>query len=203
MSSGAGTLVLASRNEHKLREFQEILEPLGVRVRSLNTFSGVQPVVEDGVSFKENALKKARSVAQDTGHACLADDSGLVVDALGGSPGIFSARYAGSGATDEDNRALLLEQMRPVEGARRDARFVAVIAYFDPVSGHEHSTEGVWEGHIAHHASGNRGFGYDPVFVPEGHNCTSAELNPGDKHRLSHRGQALRAMAQHLRELGV
>jgi XTP/dITP diphosphohydrolase len=183
-------LVLASGNRGKAREIGALLAPLGWTLRSQADL-GVAEVEETGATFVENALLKARHAAAATGRAALADDSGLEVDALGGAPGVHSARYAG-GAGDAANVAKLLEALRGVPAARRTARFRCVLALVrsadDPAP---LIAEGAWEGAIAEAPRGAHGFGYDPVFLVPELGCTAAELEPAAKNARSHRGQAL------------
>ncbi|PAU60001.1 non-canonical purine NTP pyrophosphatase, RdgB/HAM1 family [Pseudomonas sp. PIC25] len=191
-------LVLASHNAGKLKELQAMLGD-AVRVRSVGEFSDVEPE-ETGLSFVENAILKARHAARISGLPALADDSGLAVDALGGAPGIYSARYA-DGAGDAANNAKLLEALRDIPDAERGAQFVCALALLrhaeDPLP---ILCEGLWHGSILHEARGSNGFGYDPLFwVPE-RNCSSAELDSGTKNQLSHRA---RAMAQLRQRLGL
>jgi len=189
------SLVLASGNQGKLRELAAMLEPMGWTVRPQSDWD-MPEAVEDGLSFVENALIKARHAARLAGLPSLADDSGLVVDALGGAPGIYSARYAGDGG-DDANCEKLLDAMRDVPQAERSAHFYCAMALV------HHADDpapliaiGRWDGFIMRERSGEGGFGYDPLFgVPE-KNCTSAELAPEVKNSMSHRGRALQAMCQ-------
>ena len=194
---GAGhVLVLASGNAGKLRELGAMLGPLGWRILPQSDWD-VPEAVEDGLSFIENALIKARHAARHTGLPALADDSGLVVDALRGAPGIFSARYAGKGAGDEANNRKLLCELEGVPESRRSAHFYCAMALVR----HEKDpapllATGSWDGVIALSPSGTGGFGYDPLFRVPGMNCTSAQLQPDEKNRLSHRGKALARMKE-------
>ena len=192
------TLILASGNRGKQREFAELLAGSPWQLRLQSEF-GVTEAAETGLTFVENALIKARHAAQLTGLPTVADDSGIVCDALAGAPGIYSARYSGEGATDAQNLAHLLKSMANVPDALRTCRYVCVLVYLrhaaDPCP---LIAEGAWEGVVARAPRGDGGFGYDPVFwVPEDH-CTAAELAPARKHALSHRGQALRSLAARL-----
>ena len=189
-------LVLASGNAGKLRELGAMLAPLGWKVAPQSDWD-VPEAVEDGLSFIENALIKARHASMHTGLPALADDSGLVVDALRGEPGIFSARYAGKGAGDEANNRKLLRELEGVPESRRSAHFYCAMALVR----HEKDpaplfATGVWNGVIALSPSGSGGFGYDPLFRVPGMNCTSAQLQPDEKNRLSHRGKALARMKE-------
>ena len=193
-----GELVLASNNKGKLAELQAMLGD-SIKVRPQSDFTDIE-AEETGLTFVENALIKARHAASVSGLPALADDSGLAVDALGGAPGIYSARYAG-GAGDAANNAKLLDALKDVPDAERGARFICALALLrhaeDPIP---LICEGAWEGRILHAASGEHGFGYDPLFwVPE-RDCSSAELSPQEKNQLSHRA---RAMAQLRQRLGL
>ena len=185
------TFVLASSNPGKLAELRARLEPAGLHVVAQDAF-GVEPPEETGPTFVENALIKARAACAATGLPALADDSGIVVDALEGAPGVRSARYAGPGASDADNVARLLEALRGVVPAERGAAFVCTIACLrharDPCP---IVCEGVWEGRVLDAPRGDGGFGYDPVFFVEALGRTAAELSFAEKNTVSHRGQAL------------
>lgn len=187
-------IVLASGNAGKLREFAEILAEFDFEVIPQNQFN-VPDVEETGLSFVENALIKARNAAQHTGLPAMSDDSGIEVDALKGAPGIYSARFAGVGASDEQNNQLLLEKLTGIPTAERTARYHCVIVYMrhanDPMP---MIFQGSWEGVILEKPRGENGFGYDPYFYVPTHNCSSAELAPDVKNQLSHRGIALRAL---------
>jgi XTP/dITP diphosphohydrolase len=197
------TVVLASRNAKKLAELQEVLDPLGLRLRTVAEFSD-EPVDEPAPSFVENALLKARHAARASGLPALADDSGIEVDALGGAPGVHSARYAGPAASDADNNARLLDALRDVPDAARGARYVCVLAFLrrpdDPIP---LIAEGQWRGRILRAARGASGFGYDPLFWVEAHGRSAAELAPAVKNRLSHRARAAAALLARLREESV
>ncbi|TWC17917.1 MULTISPECIES: RdgB/HAM1 family non-canonical purine NTP pyrophosphatase [unclassified Pseudomonas] len=189
-------LVLASHNAGKLKELQAMLGG-SVQLRSIGEFSQVEPE-ETGLSFVENAILKARNAARISGLPALADDSGLAVDFLGGAPGIYSARYA-DGKGDAANNAKLLDALKDVPEAERRAQFVCVLALVrhadDPLP---ILCEGLWHGRILTEASGEHGFGYDPLFwVPE-RNCSSAELGPVEKNQLSHRARAMALLRQRL-----
>ncbi|TVT86571.1 RdgB/HAM1 family non-canonical purine NTP pyrophosphatase [Pseudomonas sp. H3(2019)] len=189
-------LVLASHNAGKLKELQAMLGE-SVRLRSIGEFSSVEPE-ETGLSFVENAILKARNASRISGLPALADDSGLAVDFLGGAPGIYSARYA-DGQGDAANNAKLLDVLKDVPEAERSAQFVCVLALVrhadDPLP---ILCEGLWHGRILTEASGEHGFGYDPLFwVPE-RECSSAELSPAEKNQLSHRARAMDLLRQRL-----
>ncbi|MCC7463197.1 MAG: RdgB/HAM1 family non-canonical purine NTP pyrophosphatase [Gammaproteobacteria bacterium] len=191
-------VVLATANPGKQREFQALLAPLGYQVL-LQSLLGVAAPEETGATFEANALLKARHAARCTGLPALADDSGLEVEALGGRPGVRSARYAGEGAGDAANNARLLAELSGVPAAQRGARYRCALAWVssadDPAA---LCVQAAWEGHIGEAARGSGGFGYDPLFIPSGCTCTAAELASEEKNRLSHRGQALRALVQRL-----
>ncbi len=187
-------IVLASRNRRKAAELVGLLAGLPVTVRTLEEFPGVAAAVEDGLTFADNAVKKAVHAARATGLPALADDSGLEVDALGGEPGVRSARYAGEGAVDEANNAKLLAALAGVPAADRTARFRCVIALASP-EGAAETVEGACEGLVADAPRGRAGFGYDPLFYYPPLGRTFAELTPGEKQRVSHRGKAMTAAA--------
>lgn len=193
-------IVLATGNQGKVKELRAMLAPQSWRVRPQTEWNFVE-AEETGLTFIENAIIKARHAAQLTGLPALADDSGLAVDALGGAPGIYSARYAGTTATDTENVDKLLAQLAGVPTEQRTAQFHCVLVFLrhaeDPTPLVCH---GIWHGSITTQASGTQGFGYDPVFWVEAHHCTAAELEPEQKSQLSHRGQALRQLLQGLRE---
>ena len=184
-------LVLATRNSGKIREISGMLEGQnGVELLSLRNYPDAPDVVEDGKTYEENAIKKASTLANYTGHLTIADDSGLEVDALDGAPGVHSARYAGENASDQDRIAKLLGALQDVPDDQRSARFICVVAIAEPLSESE-IVRGVCEGHISHMPRGETGFGYDPVFVPMGYDKTFAELGGNIKNQISHRAKAL------------
>lgn len=186
-------LVVATRNAGKWREIQAILEAPGLEILSLRDFPNAPEVVEDGATYLENARKKARAVAEHCGIWALADDSGLEVEALGGRPGVHSARYAGEGAGDAENLQKLLRETAAVEPSRRGACFRCVLVLRHP-DGREFFTEGELVGSLADAPRGSGGFGYDPIFRPAGSNQTLAELSAEEKNRISHRRRALEKM---------
>ncbi|MGH2913816.1 MAG: non-canonical purine NTP pyrophosphatase [Solirubrobacteraceae bacterium] len=189
-AGGRPPLLLATRNPHKLREFGRLLAPAGIAVVALPEAIVLPP--EDGETFADNALPKARTAAAATGRVAFADDSGIEAAALGGRPGVRSARYAGDGASDERNLARLMAQA-PVGSA---LRYVCVLAYADPAAGIERLFCGECRGALAAEAAGDGGFGYDPAFLPEGEwgGRTMAQLTDSDKDAISHRGQAVRRL---------
>lgn len=193
-------LVLATRNKNKLRELTSILSDLPVRVESIASFPGAPDVEETGATMAENALLKARAAARHTGLWAMADDSGLEVDALDGRPGVYSARFAGPGATDADNNAKLLRLLEGVPDPLRTARFRCAIALVSP-DGDEYVDEGVCEGVVAREPRGEGGFGYDPLFIVPEYGRTFAELPPEVKDRISHRARALAAAKRRLARL--
>lgn len=188
--------MLASGNPGKIREIQAILQ--NDKILPQSQFNVAEPE-ETGSTFVENAIIKARNAALHCKLPAIADDSGLVVDALDGAPGVISARYAGIGASDQANLEKLLQAMQGVPEAQRTARFICVMVYLrhalDPTP---IIAQGVWEGRILHHAVGDNGFGYDPVFWVEEYQCSSAQLAPELKNALSHRGQALQSLGRQL-----
>ena len=190
--------VLASSNAGKLREFEQLFSKLGVEVLPQAQF-GVEDADETGLSFIENALIKARHASEKTNKPAMADDSGIVVPALDGAPGIYSARYSGKG--DTANNEKLLQALDGVEGAARNAFYVAVIALVkhsnDPMP---IIAEGRWHGRIAETPSGDGGFGYDPLFIPDGFDITAAQMTRDEKQTLSHRALALNALAPQLND---
>lgn len=198
MTPAARKLVVASSNPGKLAEFRDLLGEAGIEVVTQGEL-GVPDIEETGLSFVENALLKARNAARLTGLPALADDSGLCVDALGGAPGLYSARYAGGNGDAQANIAKLLEAMREVPRERRGAHFHAVIVLLrhaedpQPVI-----AEGTWSGRILEAPLGNGGFGYDPVFLDPDNNLSAAQFDPAIKNRLSHRGRALATLRQKL-----
>jgi XTP/dITP diphosphohydrolase len=193
-------LVLATANPGKLAELARILadDHADVALASLAEFPGAPDVVETGATFAENALLKARAIAGFSGLPTVADDSGLCVDALNGMPGVLSARWSGRHGDDEANLRLMLAQVADVPDERRGARFVCAAALVLP-GGAEHVTEGVVTGRLIRAPRGLGGFGYDPVFVPDGFDVTTAEMDPADKDKISHRGRALRGLAPVIR----
>ncbi len=194
-------IVLASNNPGKVREIGQLLADQDIEVLPQNNFD-VPEAEETGLTFVENAILKARNAAHYTGLPAIADDSGIEVDALKGAPGIYSARFAGVGASDEENLQKLLQELKDVPEDKRAARFQCLMVYMR----HENDPtplvcQGTWEGRILFEPTGTGGFGYDPVFYVPEHNCASAELAPEEKYRLSHRGQALRQLFTALKQL--
>jgi XTP/dITP diphosphohydrolase len=188
------TVVLATRNAHKITEVQRIVDTIcdDITIVDLGQWPDAPAVVEDAATFAGNALLKARAIAAHTGLPAIADDSGICVDALNGMPGIFSARWAGAHGGDAANLQLLLNQISDVPDSRRSAQFVCAFALVTP-TGEERVVEGVVEGDIVREPRGIDGFGYDPIFQPYGFDRTTAELAPEEKDAISHRGQALRS----------
>jgi XTP/dITP diphosphohydrolase len=182
-------IVFASGNEGKVREIREMLEGVRIELVSLSNYAGVPEIVEDGKSFLENALKKAKIISEFTGETVLADDSGLQVEVLGGEPGIYSSRYAGEKATDEENNSALLAKLKNIPQEKRTAFFRCVLVLYRKDGSYDYF-EGKWNGQIIDERRGNNGFGYDPIFwVPE-LKMTAAELPAEIKNKVSHRGQA-------------
>ena len=188
-------LVLATRNAHKVRELAALMAPHAIEPLP----DDVQLPPETGTTFAENAFGKARAAAAATGRAAIADDSGIEAADLGGAPGVYSARYAGVHATYAERMARLLGEIEAAGGTDRRARFVCVIAVADPSDGKVETFEGVCEGRIAREPRGTGGFGYDPLFIPDGYDRTFGELPVEVKHTLSHRARALAKAVKHLR----
>ena len=193
-------LVLATRNRHKGEELVALLGDLGIRIRMLDEFPEAPDVIEDGDTCEANAIKKARTIAEFTGLPAVADDTGLEVDALGGRPGVYAARYAGEHATYEDNCRKLLLELTGVSPAQRTARFLTVAAIALP-SGRVQMAQGVLDGVIAEEASGTLGFGYDPVFFVPELGKTLAQLSAAQKNTISHRAKAFTQAKDLLHEM--
>ena len=190
-------LIIASNNAHKLTEMKAILSPFFDDVQSMREAGIEHETVEDGTSFMENAVKKARELAEISGQAAIADDSGICVDALGGAPGIYSARFSGVHGDDKANNRLLLEKLEGVEN--RAAHYTCAIALCWP-DGKMLTAEDYLFGEIAHDEKGTGGFGYDPLFLLPERGLRTAELGPGEKNAISHRGKALRKLVKLLEE---
>ncbi len=182
-------IVFASGNEGKVREIREMLEGTGIELASLKNYANLPDIIEDQNTFLGNALKKAKIISDFTNETVLADDSGLMVDALGGEPGIYSARYAGAKATDDDNINLLLERLKDKPQEKRTAFFCCALVLYK-TDGSYDSFEARWHGTIINDRRGSNGFGYDPVFYDPVRKKTAAELPPEIKNKVSHRGQA-------------
>jgi XTP/dITP diphosphohydrolase len=194
----ASELLVATNNAGKVRELARLLADLPLRLRLLSELGDIPEAVETGETFAENAVLKATHYSSLSGLVALSDDSGLAVDALGGRPGVYSARYAGPHATYDERMRRLLEELAAAGDAQRRARFVCVIAVADPSTGEVRTFEGVCEGRIARAPRGTGGFGYDPLFVPEGHAQTFGELPDEIKRDISHRARALAKAAAFL-----
>lgn len=192
-------LVVATRNRGKLKEIQALLDGVVDTVRCAVDFADFPETIEDGLTFQENALKKAREAMLFTGLPALADDSGLVVDSLSGRPGVYSARFAGDGATDGDNNLRLLEELDGIPAALRQAAFVCALAFVTP-AGIEQVFSGRVGGVILTSERGSGGFGYDPLFLVDGFYKTMAELSIQEKNEVSHRGQALQLFRAYLQQ---
>ena len=194
------TLVLATRNQGKIREFRRILDAISngaINLVGLEEFPDTTDVEETGTTFKENAFLKARSICAETGLPAIADDSGLCVDALDGAPGIYSARYAGVHGDDQANNAKLLLALKDIPEEKRSAHFTCAAALVLP-DGREHVSEEIFEGSILFAPIGDQGFGYDPLFRPQGLAISSAQMSAEEKDLISHRGKSLRAIAPHV-----
>jgi len=200
-STRSNQIVLASGNAGKLREIAQLLEGLNLEILPQSEFN-VPEIEETGLTFVDNAILKARNAAHYTGLPAIADDSGIAVDVLRGRPGIYSARFAGVGASDEENLEKLIRMVKPFPDEERTARFICSMVYIRHEEDHVPViAEGVWEGQIITESRGGNGFGYDPIFYISSHQCTSAELLPEIKNKLSHRGQALRKLLEQLPSL--
>ncbi|WNS43456.1 XTP/dITP diphosphatase [Paenibacillus sp. MMS20-IR301] len=207
MESGSAILIVATKNKGKVREFQHAFAPLGLTVKSMFDYPDLPDVVEDGVTFAENAFKKSKAVGDALGYPVLADDSGLCVEALDGSPGVYSARYAGEPADDEANNLKLLSELEGLKQGEdtgqpllSPARFVCALSLYDPADGRELTAEGTVEGWITSEPAGAGGFGYDPLFYLPQFEKTMAELTLEEKQAVSHRGTALRLLTGKLAE---
>lgn len=194
-------ILVATKNAGKVRELERLLTGLPLRLRSLNEFPGVAEAVESGATFAENARLKAQFYALQTGLRSLADDSGLEVEALGGAPGVFSARFAGAKATDEENIKKLLSELNKISDDERRARFVCAMTICDGDGRVKYTSEASCEGRITSTASGSNGFGYDPIFIPDGFGQTFGELSNETKQKISHRARAAEKIIQYLRDL--
>ena len=192
------TIVLASRNKDKITELRSTLAPLGITLKSTYDFPGLEEVIEDKFTLEGNALKKARYVFDETGLPALSDDTGLEVDALDGRPGVFSARYAGESSSYQDNVDKLLAEMDGVAANDRGAQFRTVAAFI--TNDNEYTFEGICRGQILTEERGDKGFGYDPVFRPDGFEQTFAELDTETKNEISHRGKAVQKFTDFLAE---
>jgi XTP/dITP diphosphohydrolase len=199
MSSLPQKILIATRNQGKVRELRDLVKDFPIEFLSMTEFPDAADVEEDGETFEENAMKKARTLALATGLVTLADDSGLCIDALNGRPGVLSARYAGEAASDEEKCISILEEMLEVPDSERTARFVCVLALVDP-NGEERIFRGACEGRIIRELKGSQGFGYDPIFLYEEEGLTFAEMDRQSKNLVSHRGMALRQFSEHLHQ---
>ncbi|MFH1563954.1 MAG: XTP/dITP diphosphatase [Nitrospirota bacterium] len=193
-------VVIASGNRGKIEEIRKILSDMGIKFLSLENFPQLPAIVEDGTTFEENAIKKAKEVCERTGKVTIADDSGLEVDCLGGAPGIKSARFGGDGLTDAERNQRLLELLKDVPTSKRKARFKCVIAIVIPGRG-TRTVSGECDGVISLEVRGNYGFGYDPVFIPDGYSKTFGELGSEIKDKISHRAIALSKAREVLLEI--
>jgi XTP/dITP diphosphohydrolase len=201
-------VIFATSNPHKVEEARAILAPLGIELQSLTDVGcDLEEPEEDGATFEDNARLKARYYARHLGVSCLAEDSGIEVDALDGAPGVYSARYAGASGSraerDQANNERLLRELVGVPAERRGARFVCTLVVADPSGRLLAQARGLYPGVIADAPRGANGFGYDPLLFLPDRGCTSAELTPSEKHARSHRGAALRQLAEELRRLGA
>lgn len=193
-------LFLATKNAGKIREIEKLLEHLPIILRNAGEYKDLEEPEETGETFADNAALKAKYYSEMTGLWSLADDSGLEVDALNGEPGVFSARYGGVGATNEEKIAKLLDELKQTDGENRFARFVCSMAIADNLGRVQYLTDGVCQGKIANFPIGNNGFGYDPVFIPEGFSETFGELSSQIKQKISHRSRAIEKIIDFLSE---
>lgn len=196
------TIIFATSNQNKMKEIREILKDIDVEVLSMKEAGIDADIVEDGKTFEENALIKARAIRDLSGCIVLADDSGLEVDALNKEPGIYSARYMGEDTSYDLKNANIIERLNGLSGEERSARFVCAIAAAFP-DGSEETCKGTIEGQIGYEPAGENGFGYDPIFFVPEYGCTTAQLSPEEKNEISHRGKALRAMREVIRQRGI
>lgn len=193
-------LFLATKNAGKIREIERLLEHLPIILRNAGEYKEIEEPEETGLTFAENAVLKAKYYAEKTGLLSLADDSGLEVEALNGEPGVFSARYGGADATNEEKIAKLLKELRQTNDENRFARFVCSMAIADDSGKVQYLTDGVCQGKIANNPIGNNGFGYDPIFIPEGFSETFGELSSEIKQKISHRSRAIDKIIDFLSE---
>jgi len=185
-------MIIATKNKGKVKEIKHFFKNLDITFKSLNDFMEIPEIIENGITFEENAIIKAKMIADFLNKSVIADDSGLEVDYLNGKPGIYSSRYSGDNATDESNRKKLLEALKDIKDPlKRTARFICSLVLWEPEKGLVFSTNGVCEGIIGFEEKGKGGFGYDSIFIPSGYKKTMAQLNGNEKNRISHRGKAL------------
>lgn len=196
----ARVLLIASNNRDKAAELQRLLAGGPWEVKGLDAYPSVPPPVEDRDTFEGNAFLKARYFVRHHQVPCVSDDSGIEVDALGGEPGVYSARYAGENCSYDDNNQKMLKALADVPDSERCARFICCAAYVD-TNGAAHAELGIVEGRIAHEVRGNNGFGYDPIFIPSDHEKTFGEMDPGEKQSISHRGKAFRKLCIYLESI--
>ncbi|MFN2341219.1 MAG: XTP/dITP diphosphatase [Halanaerobium sp.] len=198
--SSLGKIIIGSGNQHKIEEIKAFFSDLEFNFEGLDPELDLPEVIEDGKSYKENALKKARQRARELNQIVLADDSGLSVDYLDGAPGIYSARFGGEDLNDEEKYLKLLKLLSGRPEAERKAAFISVIALVDPFENLEITVEGRCEGIIAEEPAGENGFGYDPIFYLPEYKLTMAQISQSEKNKISHRGRALKKMKRRLKE---
>lgn len=196
------TLIIATQNKGKLKEICRVLQSVGIKAEGMDNYPHLVPAIEDGETFAANAQKKAQAIVEQTGKPCLADDSGLTVEALQGRPGVYSARYAGEGASDQENNDLLLKEMAQVADGQRQAAFCCVMALCFP-DGNCQLFEGRLEGKILRKEQGDGGFGYDPLFQVGDEPRSLAEISLDEKNNISHRGQALKKMMSEINDCNL
>lgn len=195
------SLIIASKNEGKIKEFKELLSEYDINVKSLLDFDDIPDVEETGVTFHENAELKAKTIGDLLNTPVIADDSGLIIDTLNGRPGVYSARYSGEDSNDEKNNLKVLKELEDVDEDKRTARFVAVLAFYRPGE-KVIFKEGYCEGEITFGQRGKHGFGYDPIFIPKGYTKTMAQLKDYEKNIISHRAEAMHQFKVWLKEHG-
>lgn len=193
-------VLIATKNKGKIAEFQALFKKYGMQTLSLLDFPDIEDVEETGETFEENARLKAEEISSLLHVPVLADDSGIMIDALDGRPGVFSARYAGLAKNDQDNNDKVLDELKSIPMESRTARFVCVLAVARP-NKETFFVTGSCEGKIALSASGSNGFGYDPIFIPEGYSKTMAEISPEEKNEISHRGRAINELDKQLKNI--
>ncbi|MBL6964738.1 MAG: RdgB/HAM1 family non-canonical purine NTP pyrophosphatase [Bacteroidetes bacterium] len=191
--------ILATHNLNKIKEIKKAFDDADIEIMSLHDFPDLPDVMEDGETIEENSLKKAKEIFEHTGIAAIADDTGLEVDYLDGAPGVYAARFAGENCTYEDNNLKMLNSLKGVSRGKRGAKFRCIVTLYG--ENLHHVTEGILDGEIIEKLTGKNGFGYDPIFKPNGFELTLAELSLDDKNKISHRGQAVSKMVEIIREL--
>ncbi|NLI90305.1 MAG: RdgB/HAM1 family non-canonical purine NTP pyrophosphatase [Epulopiscium sp.] len=195
------TIIFATKNKDKVKEIREIMSNINVNIITMEEAGIDIDVIEDGQTFEENARKKAEEIMKESGHIVMADDSGLEIDCFDKAPGVYSARYLGENTPYEEKNAIILDKMKDIEDNKRSARFVCAIATAFPDGRATIITRDTMEGKIGRKAVGSGGFGYDPIFYPQGYQTSSADISAKEKNAISHRGKALRAMEKQIRKV--